>query len=57
MLYPHWRAGELYLIVPKEALVWCQALTAEQIKEFEARREREIAEYLARVGTPSSADD
>jgi len=55
MLYPHWRPGELYLIVPREALDWYRSLTAEQVKELETRREREIAEYLAWVERPRSA--
>ena len=37
LLYPHHQARELYTTVPREALDWYQSLTADQVKDLEAR--------------------
>jgi hypothetical protein len=60
MLYSHspfWSPGELYLTVRREALEWYQSLSPEQVREFETRCERELAESLARTKTPDPASD
>ncbi len=38
LIYPHSQSQELYVAVPKEVLDWYQSLTADQVKDFEARR-------------------
>ena len=36
-VYPHHKAREMYLTVPRKALDWYQSLTQDQVKELEAR--------------------